>query len=1082
MPEYRNVEKPFLDQLAGLGWQTIDQSQGTGIPEDPAASERTSFREVLLKDRFKRAVRDINRTEDGQPWLTEAQLEQAFEDLNRAGSSSSGLVDANEATLKLLFNNARVNENEVTGEQSPAVKLIDFNRPERNDCLAINQFRIDTPSGVKSCIIPDIVLFVNGLPLVVVECKDGEQFAADPMHEAFQQLMRYSDQRETGGLREGEPRLFHTNQVLIRTCGQKADFGTITATDPRYFFPWRDIIHEAHRQYTPPLGVERAQEMLILGMLAPSTLLDLVRTCTVFMDSGPKRIKVVGRYQQYRAVQRIVGRLRQGGSPQERSGVVWHTQGSGKSLTMVFTVRKLRTCEDLKDHKVVLVNDRTDLEEQLESTATLTGEKPNRIESTEELRNQLSGDSSNLNLVMVHKFHEQASRLPSYLETAVGSRSSGVPQYERFGTVNSSDRVLMMIDEAHRTQYSELGDNLFEAFPNATKVAFSGTPLIVRRGNRQLTHERFGSYIDKYKLHDSVEDGATVRILYEGRTAETAIGERHAFDTKFEDLFGERTEEEIREIKKKYGTTGDILDAPARIEAIARDLVEHYTAHILPNGFKAQVVCNSKTAAVRYEKAIRKVLDERIEQEADKAQPDQEQLDGLRFLQVATKISTGGTNEPAEQVETRRRAQRMNAVANFKKAFNAEDPNTGIAFLVVCDMLLTGFDAPIEQVMYVDKKIKDHNLLQAIARVNRVAKDKWRGYIVDYVGLANHLKEALSIYDSEGQQDLEQSLQDVSTELPILESRYRRLIQLFEEAGIEQIEAFAQQTLADTAEADRVCERAIQLMEDIEKRAEFEVYFKQFMQSMDAILPDPRANDYKIPAKRFGYLMACVRERYKDESLDLGGAGEKVKKLIDEHLVSLGIDPKIPPRELFSDAFQEELDKQQDPRAKASEMEHALRKHLKVHFEEDPALYERLSEKLEALIERHKEDWENLYRELCGLREEIEAGRSGDEVAGISPEAVPFYELIGKLAFGDEGVPAEQAEAVKQLVRQIVEELGRTIGRVNFWQRESEVKQLKAALRRQLIVCGVAPIVQNRDRIVTEVTALAKQREQELLG
>jgi len=1079
MPEYRDVEKPFLDQLRALGWEVIDQ--GTGMPEDPAASERAGFRDVLLQGRFQRAVRAINRADDGREWLTDTQLEEVFDDLVRQGSGGSGLLEANEATLRLLFNNARVARNEATGEEAPVVKLIDFHEPANNDFLAINQFRVDTPGGVKSRIIPDIVLFVNGLPLVVVECKDGQQAAADPMHEAFRQLMRYSDQRgaEAEGLREGEPRLFHTNQALVRACGKYADFGTITSTDERYFFPWRDIVHEEHRNYTPPLGEERAQEVLVQGMLAPSTLLDLARSCTVFMDSGPKRIKVMGRYQQYRAAQRILDRLRAGGTPRERSGVVWHTQGSGKSLTMVFTVRKLRMSEDLKDHKVVMVNDRTDLEDQLEETATLTGETVNRIESTGQLRDKLSTSSSNLNMVMVHKFHEETTREPDYWREARAAAES-TPQFANFGTVNRSDRVLIMIDEAHRTQYSDLGDNLFEAFPHATKVAFSGTPLIVRRGNRELTDERFGRYIDKYKLHDSVKDGATVQILYEGRTAETAIENRHEFDKKFEDLFADRSAEELRAIRKKYGTEGDILDAPARIDEVARDLVAHYVAHILPNGFKAQIVANSKKAAVTYEKAIRRALDERIEEEASKTEPDATLLRRLRFLQAVTVISTEGTNEPAEQVQARNRANAIGAVDNFKKRFDEDEPNTGVAFLVVCDMLLTGFDAPIEQVMYIDKKVRDHNLLQTIARVNRVEKNKHRGYIVDYVGLANHLREALAIYDSEGQEDLEESLKDVSTELPILESRYLRLIQLFEDAGVERIRGFAEQTLADAGEADEVREQAIRLMENVETRAEFDAYLKQFMQSLDTVLPDPRANGYKIPAKRFGYLMNCVRQRYKDESLNLAGAGEKVKKLIDEHLVGLGIDPKIPPRELFSDAFAEEVDKHREPRAKASEMEHAIRKHLKVNFDEDPALYERFSEKLEALIERHKEDWESLYRDLCGLRDEVQAGRSEHQVEGLSPEAAPFYDLVGKLAFGDDGVPPEHAEEVKKLVREIIDELGRTIGRINFWQRDGEVQKLKGDLSFKLSTCPVEAVVENRDQIVTEITALARRREDEL--
>ena len=219
---------------------------------------------------------------------------------------------------------------------------------------------------------------MNGLPLVVIEAKDANDFTAKPMHEAFQQLMRYSDQREEtkqAGLREGEPKLFFTNQLLICTSGDEAKFGAITATDEEFFYPWKDIHPEKYRQFTPPFGKSREQEVLIQGMLPKETLLDLIRTCTVFMDVGKVRVKIVARYQQYRAVCKIIDRLRKGQTPEERSGVIWHTQGSGKSLAMVFVIRKLRMCEDLKDYKVCLVNDRKDLEKQLGETAELTGEK-----------------------------------------------------------------------------------------------------------------------------------------------------------------------------------------------------------------------------------------------------------------------------------------------------------------------------------------------------------------------------------------------------------------------------------------------------------------------------------------------------------------------------------------------------------------------------------------------------------------------------------------------------------------------------------------------------------------------------------
>ena len=254
---------------------------------------------------------------------------------------------------------------------------------------------------------------------------------------------------------------------------------------------------------------------------------------------------------------------------------------------------------------------------------------------------------------------------------------------------------------------------------------------------------------------DAVHDATTLQILYEGRTADTAIKDKHGFDTKFEDLFKERSEEEILAIKKKYGATGDILEASSRIDAIARDLVDHYIGNVLPDGFKAQVVCHSKLAAVRYQKSIRDALREHIEREKLKPEPDTDLIRRIEFLKTVVVISSDPTNEPAAITVARREAKRWNAVENFCKPFNFCDHDkelTGIAFLIVCDMLLTGFDAPIEQVMYIDKKLREHNLLQAIARVNRVTSNKHRGFIVDYIGLANHLTFALSIYSEEDAQ------------------------------------------------------------------------------------------------------------------------------------------------------------------------------------------------------------------------------------------------------------------------------------------------------------------------------------------
>ena len=492
MSEYLHVEKPFLDQLATLGWTVVDQGCGT-IPTNPAASLRGSFREWLLPDVFRASVRAINRIADGREWLTARQLDDLRDQLLRQPSRT--LLEANEAVQALLFK-TQVDVNELTGESDPVAQLIDFVHPARNAFHVINQFRVDTPGCVKSCIIPDIVLFVNGIPLVVIEAKIGDANTANPLHAAFGQLLRYRNGRpETAaaGLREGEPRLFHSNLLLIRTCGEKAEFGTITSGH-EHFYAWKDIWPESRATYAPPLGIEREQERIIQGLLAPDTLLQVLRTCAVFMDTDDgKRVKVVCRYQQYRAAQRIAGRLRTGKTAGERSGVVWHTQGSGKSLTMVFVARMLRASADLSDYKIVLVNDRVDLEDQLAATARLIGGKVNVIESTAQLREHLGTDASDVNMVMVHKFMERQEALPLMVAEALASYGTP-PSADTFGTVNPSSRILLMIDEAHRTQSSDLGDNLFEAFPNATRIAFTGTPLITEQHGPRRTVKRFGDY------------------------------------------------------------------------------------------------------------------------------------------------------------------------------------------------------------------------------------------------------------------------------------------------------------------------------------------------------------------------------------------------------------------------------------------------------------------------------------------------------------------------------------------------------------------------------------------------------------
>lgn len=1074
MSEYKNIEKPFLNRLQSLGWQIIDQGCNA-IPQDPTISLRSSFREVILRDEFIKSVRSINLTEDGREWLTDKQLVQIYDDL--LAEPYPNLLAANIAIHEMLAKKTIVVDcNELTGEQFVKVKLIDFDDIQTNSFVAINQFRIDTIGTDKSFIIPDIVLFVNGLPLVVIECKDFD--VANPIHEAVTQIRRYANQREAtklAGLREGEERLFWFNVFSIATYANVAKYGTITS-DEEFYFEWKDVFPRDNLPARAELAEVSSQDKLIYGMLAPENLLDILRSFTLFetTESGIT-IKKVPRYQQYRAVNKIIQRMENGVTPLERSGVVWHTQGSGKSLTMIMLIRKLRTIEKLKSFKILLVNDRIDLEEQLGNTALLTGEKINYIENSRELQSELATPTSNVVMVMIHKFQERQQKIT----TRVGAQLASINLYTSFGEVNPAENILILIDEAHRTQGSELGDNLFAAFPNATRIAFTGTPLITDRHDTK-TVERFGSYIDKYKLQDAVDDGATLQIIYEGRSVDSAIYDKMLFEEKLNYLINGYSTEEQAAIRQKYGTSKDILDAPEHINEVANDLVNHYVDNILPNGFKAQVVANTVIAAVRYKHAIMAALQARIEVEKSKEIINEELISKLSFITAEAVVSSQGANEEAIITNARKSAISNKAVDGFLSKIDSSKPISGCTFLVVCDMLLTGFDAPIEQVMYIDTKLKEHNLLQAIARVNRTAKGKARGFIVDYCANTGNLKEALTIYGQDAADEVMQNFKDINSEIPILEHRYQKIIQLFTNEHIDNIEDYLNQKITSISTRQLIRERCVDLAEEIEFRANFEVYLQHFLQSMDIVLPNIAVEPYKIPAKHLSDILFAMRQRYKDDSLNIANVGQKIKLLIDEHLIGIGVNSKIPPTELFSATFIQELNKNNStPKSIASEMEHAIRKHIKVNMENDPALYSKLYEKLEEILKKYREDWEKLSEELQLFAEkEVKQGRRDNKLGLNTLEAI-FLDFItqnAKLAISDSLIPN-----LIDVTKSILTELQRCITVIDFWNKPFEIKQLKSKLVDIFIFSGIDELADNADHLVNEIVDLAKHKNHEVV-
>lgn len=1077
MAEYINVEKPFLDKLRQLGWTVIDQ--GIGVPQEPEKSLRENFKQVLLPNEFKKAIKKINITPDGREWLTDKQLDEIlFEIQNFAGKS---LHKANKEIHRLLLKGTSVSRNELTGEQDPTVRLVDFKNYANNSFIAINQFRMLTPGASRQGIIPDIVLFLNGLPVVVVEAKDFD--VAEPLSEAFLQVTRYANTRDDDyGMKEGEERLFHYNIFSIITHGREARVGTISA-EFDFYNNWVDIFPEEYRTVAYPPNEER-QEVLILGMLNKEILIDILKHFTLFMEIRKGvEVKIVARYNQYRAVGKIIRNLREGSTPLERGGVVWHTQGSGKSLTMVFLIRKLRSCDDLKDLKIIFIVDRTDLEEQLSETVELTGEPVHIIDRRNKLH-ELSDDTGDVNMVMIHKFLvENNVSAQSLIDAGI------IPKFEKFETINNSDKILLLVDEAHRTQGGDMGDNLFSAFPNAVRIGFTGTPLLTER-HEIKTHERFGGFIDFYKFDTAVKDRATVEIKYIGKVSKDKIEDKEQFDAEFEDMFKQRTAAEREEIQRRYGSFIAYLESKERIAEIAKDIVEHYYNDILVNGFKAQVVASSIVAAVRYKYELEIAIKNKIEEL--KALPDEqrddERIKQLEFLKVAAIVSSLGNNEPGYISKARKEALDWDAKNNFKKDYDYslegeqfKKPETGIGIICVCDRLLTGFDAPIEQVMYLDKSLKEHDLFQAIARVNRTKRGKSFGLIVDYFGVTKHLSDALAIYTDSDKDKLKNLLtvfRDINKEIPVLEARYKRILDLFTDNKLAEIKSFLEQKFTDDAKEFEFAEACIEQAKNIKFRAELLTYSKSFFDSLDLLFNSQAGTDYWIQAKRLGYLLWRIKDRYKDETMDLKWASEKVRKLIDRHLLSLGIDTKVQQVSILSDEFKNKVDYlNKTPKSKASEMEHAIRWHIKVNLDKDPALYSRFKDRLEAILDAYKENWEEIVRELGRLRDEMAEGRK-EETEGISIIEAPFYDFLKS------SLPTESESEInktKELMHSLIGILKATATINNFWtDRAAERRKIEGMIEDEIRYSRIEGLSGKATELATELMKLAKNREADL--
>jgi len=805
------------------------------------------------------------------------------------------------------------------------------------------------------------------------------------------------------------------------------------------------------------------QQRLVDGMLDRDNLLDLIRTFTLFSsnDRG-ETIKIVGRYQQFRAVKLAVKRLLEGQSPRERSGIIWHTQGSGKSLTMMFMVREMYRHAQLSHWKVIFVTDRTQLEDQLSETSQSIGFTVKKADSIRKLKELLRSDSSDLVMAMIHKFRE-------------------ADLTETFSELNASPNILVMTDEAHRSQYKRLGANFDKGLPNAARIGYTGTPI-------DKTERVFGDYIDKYTMRQSIEDGVTLEIVYEGRTHNAEVTDQQAMDTEFQDVFSDYNLRQRMDILG-YGSRDAYLEAEPTIEAKAKDMIGHYLTHVFPNGYKAQVVATSREAAVRYKKHIDAALAAAIA-DLEQANPNNLDLNQLKKLTTDVIIS-GNNNDELHLKAYSDKSKHETSIKSFKLSFESEDEGvTGnMGILIVNNMLITGFDAPVEQVMYLDKVIIAHNLLQAIARVNRVggeAKDK--GFVVDYVGVGHHLKKAIDSYDEREQKEIIDALSFPEEEL-------RELI--VSHAAI--MDWLKKHAIIDLNDPDAFFD----LFYDEDLRFDYMLMFKNLTSCLNLVYPSRQALDYLADYQALTEINVLAGKHFRDERLSMKGIPPKLRAITDAYLESKGIEVKVKPISILDEDFQKHVNKRNRTKTKAAEVEHAIRHHLEVELDDDPDLQASFAEALAKIFEDFRDNWKKIYEELEKLRERI-INSSKEPTYGLHrKKQMPFFRMFKREIFGESmaamvtepfGVaeePASYGMSREDMISHLVDltqksflSVERELKLTGFWESIPARNKLKAELQKILLApefSNLPGVVSKRTQIISRIIEIAEKNHDIIL-
>jgi type I restriction enzyme R subunit len=992
------TEQPVIDWLKKLGY---DYEFGPDISPGGIKAER-EHREVVLLQRLRRSLKRLN------PELPDSAIEDAIHKLTKF--EHPNLEIANKEVYRMLTQGALIDVRDESGEvRGKLVRVFDFENPVNNEFLVVNQFAIQGAERVRR---PDVVVFINGLPLVVFELKSPTT-EEGTIYSAYQQIQEY---------KKDIPDLFKYNQILVVSDLLEARHGTISSPW-EWFSVWKGIEKEDEKHERT-----REFEVLVRGIFHKTRLLDIIENFIVFEADSEQDIskftKKMCLYHQYFGVNRAVEATLRAVGPKgdKKIGVFWHTQGSGKTISMVFYVNKIKILPELKSPTFVFLTDRNDLDGQFYRTFLRTGYSTlaKQAESIADLKEKLRRAAGELIFTTIQKF-----------------------EGEDFGILSDRYNIIVIADEAHRSQYAKLAGNVRKAIPNASFIGITGTPISLHDRDTRLV---FGDYISIYPINKAVDDGATVPIFYEGRLVPLHLTNEF-IDEEFEELIGEQEFEVKETLKQKWARLEQLVGASDRLRQITQDIVLHFNERGLEG--KAIVVTMSRRIAVEMYQLIQ-------------GQP--------RAQEAAVVISkpeefAGKTQSEVNPRELERR---------FK---NPDDP---LKMVVVCDMWLTGFDVPPLHTMYFDKPIKNHTLMQAIARVNRIFKDKPGGLIVDYIGIADDLKKALSIYSSDVRRE---------TMIPIGEVIAKMLEKYDVVKAMLNGVYYSEWRRLDDARRAELFQQAIDAVItdpksgslDEERKKRFLKESELLLQLFALVMPHHEAVKIRHEVEFFSAVKKAIAKRVAPK-IPIGVGPEiesTIKELISRSVAAEGVidifDLKGKPDiSIFDEKFLEEVRKMRFKNLAIEALEKLLRDEINIRMRRNRVRYRSLAEILDQIIEEYENriiDSSKVIEQLIDLARKIKNAETEGANLGLSDEELAFYDAIaaGKRAIDKDG-------KLKVLVKELVKIIKRDL--TVDWSNNEQIKARIRANARLLLLRNEFPSDES-EKVVEDIyqQALALYRD-----